>query len=105
MPQKVTENGADMKEEEEVDNAGYLIIIAALLKTRKAKLKQTYSQLRNQIAELQKEILEMQESNQSQDYCSCSYEGGEDTPTGTRNATNDATNMPRYGFDVMSAAG
>ena len=103
MPQKVTENGADMKEEEEVDNAGYLIIIAALLKTRKAKLKQADSQLRNQIAELQQEILEMQESNLS--HCSCSYEGGEDTPTGTRTATHDATRMARYGCDVMSAAG
>ena len=60
MPQ-ATENGADM-EEEEVDDASYMIIIAAL-KARKAKLKQADSQLRNQIAELQEEILEMEESN------------------------------------------
>ena len=86
--------------EEEIDNAGYLIIIAAM-KARKAKLKQADSQLRNQIAELQEKILEMQESNQNQDYCSCSYEGGEDTPTRTRTATHDATRMARHGFDVM----
>ena len=97
MPQ-ATENGADM----EVDDASYMIIIAAL-KARKAKLKQADSQLRNQIAELQEEILEMEESNQS--HCSCSYEGGEHTSTGTRTAAHDATRMARYGFDVMSAAG
>ena len=100
MPQ-ATENGADM-EEEEVDDAGYMIIIAAM-KARKAKLKEADSQLRNQIAELQQEILEMQESNLS--HCSCSYEGGEDTPTGTRTATHDATRMARSRCDVMSAAG
>jgi len=60
MPQKATENFSDM--EEEVDDAGNLITIAAL-KARKAKLEQDDSQLRNQIAELQEEILEMQESN------------------------------------------
>ena len=100
MPKKAIESGADM--EEEVDNAGYLIIISAL-KARKAKLKQAECQLRDQISELQQEILEVQESNQS--HCSCSYDGGEDTPTRTRTATHDATNMPRYGFDVLSTAG
>ena len=99
MPQ-ATENGADM-EEEEVDDASYMIIIAAL-KARKAKLKQADSQLRNQIAELQEEILEMEESNQS--HCSCSYEG-EHTSTGTRTATHDATRMARSRWDMMSAAG
>jgi len=49
--------------------------------------------------------LEVQESNHSQDYCSCSYEGGEDTSTGTRTANHDATNMPRYGCNVRSTAG
>ena len=97
---QATENGADM--EEEVDKAGYLIIIAAL-KARKAKLKQADSQLRNQIAELQQEILEVQESNQS--HCSCSYEGGEDTSTGTRTATYDATRMARSRCYVLSTAG
>ena len=87
MPKEAIENGAAM--EEEVDNAGYLIIMAAM-KARKAKLKQADSQLRDQIAELQEDILEVQESNQNQDYCSCSYEGGEDTPTRTRTATHDA---------------
>ncbi len=55
MPQKATENFADMKEEE-VDDAGYLI---AALKRRKVKLKQADIELRNQIAELQQETLEM----------------------------------------------
>ena len=46
-----------------------------------------------------------QESNQSQDYCNCSY-GGEDlTSTGTLTATHDPTRIARYGFDVMSTAG
>ena len=104
MPQ-ATENGADMEEEEEVDDSGYLIIIAVLLKARKAKLKQADSQMRNQIAELQQEILEMKESNHSQDYCSCYYEGGEDTSTGKRTATHDAIRMARYGCDVRSTVG
>ena len=57
MPKEAIENGAAM--EEEVDNAGYLIIMAAM-KARKAKLKQADSQLRDQIAELQEDILEVQ---------------------------------------------
>jgi len=105
MSKGAIEYGADMEEEEEVNNstAGYLIIIAAL-KARKAKLKQADSQLRDNIVELQQEILAMQESNQSQDYCSCSHVGGEDTSPGTKTASNNATSMPRSRSNVLSTA-